>query len=71
MRIRIQVAAEDTAKAWSIMVRHSPGEAHRDSIFVLSEEAVETLRKAGINFKELSREPGTIGSQGVIAGERV
>ena len=71
MRVRIQVAESDAAKAWSLMIRHSPGEAYRHNIFVISEEAATALREAGIDFKELSREPGTIGTHGAISGERV
>lgn len=71
MRVRIQVAPADDAKAWGILIRHSPGEAFPDRIFVISEAAVAALREAGIHFTELSREPGTVGSLGVVSGERI
>ncbi len=71
MRIRIQVSAADDAKAWAILNRHSPGEAYPDRVFVVSEQAVEALRQAGVGFVELAREQPKPGRAGVISGERV
>jgi len=34
MKVVIQVAAKDSAKAWVILVRHSPGTALRNRIFI-------------------------------------
>ena len=56
MRIRIQVSAADDAKAWGILIRHSVGEAYPNRTFVISEKAADTLREAGVEFVELSRE---------------
>jgi hypothetical protein len=71
MRIRIQVSAADDAKAWGILNRHSAGEAYPDRIFVVSEEAAEALRQAGIDFVELARDQARVGLPGAISGERV
>jgi hypothetical protein len=71
MRIRIQVTAADDAKAWGILIRHSAGEAYPGRILVVSEQAVEVLRQAGIAFVELSREEGNARVPGVVASERV
>ena len=68
MKIVIQVSPRDSAKAWSLLVRHSPGVALPDRVFVVSEEAVRTLREAGIRFSELSREPDALGA---VAGESI
>jgi hypothetical protein len=71
MRIVIQVAAADDAKAWSILQRHSPGMALPGRKLVVSEGAVRALMEAGIRFTELSRE-GTDGvTEGALAGERI
>jgi hypothetical protein len=68
MKTVIQVSPRDSAKAWSLLVRHSPGVALPDRVFVVSEEAVRALREAGIRFAELSREPRMTEAG---AGERV
>jgi len=67
MKTVIRVSPRDSAKAWALLVRHSPGVALPDRIFVVSEEAVRALRKAGIRFAELSREASM---SGAAAGER-
>ena len=43
MKIVIQVSPRDSAKAWALLVRHSPGVALPDRTFVVSEEAVRAL----------------------------
>ena len=57
MKVVIQVAASDDAKAWALLQRHSPGVALPKRTFIISEAAVRALSKAGIRFTELSREP--------------
>jgi hypothetical protein len=54
MQVVIQVDAKDKAKALALLVRHSPGTALPDRKFIVSEEAVRALRKAGIKFTTLS-----------------
>ncbi len=71
MRITIQVAARDSAKAWGLLVRHSPGTALPEHVFVVSEEALSALREAGVELKELSREPGCPWSEVVTTVEGV
>jgi hypothetical protein len=56
MNIIVRIAAKDNAKAWGLLVRHSPGTALPNRTFVISEEAVKALRKAGISFPKISRE---------------
>ena len=68
MKIVIQVCPRDSAKAWALLVRHSPGVALPDRTFVVSEEAARALRDAGIRFSELSREASMSGAS---AGERI
>jgi hypothetical protein len=71
MRIVIQIAAADDAKAWALLQRHSPGMALPHRTFVVSEEAVRALHDAGIRFTEISRDAVTGTDQGVLAGERI
>ncbi len=62
MKTVIQVSVRDCAKAWGILVRHSPGMALPDRKFIISEEALRALKKSGVKFQEISRE-------GMLAGE--
>ena len=68
MKVVIQVSTKDSARAWALLVRHSPGTALPNRTFVVSPEAVRALRKDGIKFVEISRETGSVG---VAAGERI
>jgi len=54
MKVPIQVTAADDAKAWGILIRHSPGKAFPGRVFLVSEEAVKALREAGIRIAELT-----------------
>lgn len=56
MKTVIRVSPRDSAKAWALLVRHSPGVALPDRVFVVSDEAVRALRDAGIRFSELKTE---------------
>ena len=71
MKVVIQVAASDDAKAWAILQRHSPGVALPNRTFVVSDGAMQALAKAGIPFTELSREPDAPAREGLVAGERI
>ena len=66
MKVAIRVRARDRAKVWGFLVRHSPGMALPDRVFVVSEEAVRALREAGFRFSVISRE-----TSGASAGERI
>lgn len=71
MKVVIQVSAEDRARAWGVLVRHSPGTALPNGTFLISEDAGRALRRARINFTKISREAIGIGPGGVQAGERI
>jgi hypothetical protein len=71
MKVVIQIVASDDAKAWAILQRHSPGVALPNRTFVLAEEAVLALEKAGVRFTELSREAVVSDREGLVAGERI
>lgn len=71
MKVVIQVSAKDSAKAWALLVRHSPGTALPNRTFIVSEEAVRALRQAGIKFVEISRDVEQAQSGRAVAGERI
>ena len=56
MKVVIQIAAKDNAKALGILLRHSPGVALRNRIYVVSADAVRALTEPGVRFTELSQE---------------
>jgi hypothetical protein len=68
MQTVIRVSPRDSAKAWALLVRHSPGVALPDRVFVVSGDALRALKEAGIRYSELSREAST---SGAAAGERI
>jgi hypothetical protein len=70
MKIVIQVSASDDAKAWDLLQRHSPGVALPNRTYIVADEAIRALTKAGIGFSEVSREPA-LWNEGVGAGERI
>jgi len=71
MKIVIQVLAEERARAWGVLVRHSPGTALPNGTFVVSEDAARALRRARINFTAISREAVGAVPGGDLAGERI
>ena len=71
MRTIIQLSEAEEAKALPILLRHSPGTALPQRIYVVSEDAARELRKAGVRFTELSRESTAPRLEGVGSGERI
>jgi hypothetical protein len=71
MKVVIQVGAKDGAKAWGLLVRQSAGTALPNRTFIVCEEAVRELRKAGVRFTEITRDVETSLTAGVMAGERI
>jgi hypothetical protein len=71
VRVAIKVTAKDRAKALALLVRHSPGMALPDGVFVLSPEAVQALRKAKIRFSVIASDHPLDSPTGAIAGERI
>ena len=70
MKIIIQLSREEEAKALPILLRHSPGMILPERTYVLAEDVVGRLQKAGIRFTQLSRE-ALAPSLEEVAGERV
>jgi hypothetical protein len=71
MKVVIQVANDDDAKAWAILQRHSPGVAFPNRTFVINEEAMAALREAGVRFVMLSDDARIFSEEGVASGERI
>jgi hypothetical protein len=71
MEVVIQVAAEDSAKAWAFLVRHSPGTALPNRTFIVSAQAARTMREAGVRFSEISRNGISPESAEAFSGERI
>ena len=70
MKVIIHLTKEEEAKALPIPLRHSPGMILPQRIYLLSEGALRALRKAGIQFSEVSREAAAPNLE-EVAGERV
>jgi len=66
----IHLTEDEEAKALPILLRHSPGMILRQGTYVLSEDALSALRKAGVRFTEVSRETAAPRLE-EVAGERV
>ncbi|HKB02312.1 MAG TPA: hypothetical protein VKD90_08835 [Gemmataceae bacterium] len=71
MTVVIRVSDADRARAWGFLVRHSPGTALPNNTFIISEAAARGLRKAGIQFTEISRERSGVGTRRVAERERI
>lgn len=70
MKVVIRLTKEQELKALPIILRHSPGMILPERTYMLSHEAVDMLRKAGVQFTEVSRE-AVAPSLEEVAGERV
>jgi len=70
VKVIIQLSAEEEVKALPILLRHSPGMVLPRRTYVLSEDALVALRRAGVDFSELSRE-AFVPSLEEAAAERV
>lgn len=70
MKAIIQLTAEEEAKALPMLLRGSPGMILPERTYVLPQETVGRLQKAGIRFTQLSREALTPSLEEVM-GERV
>jgi hypothetical protein len=52
MKVVIRLNKREEAKALPILLRHSPGTILPERTYVISEDAVASLRKAGVKFTE-------------------
>ncbi len=70
MKVAIHMTRSEEAKALPILLRHSPGMILAKGTYVVAQDALKALRKAGIRFTELSRE-ATAPRLEEVVGERV
>jgi hypothetical protein len=71
MKVAVRFTAQEELKAVPILMRHSPGMMLPGDIYVISAEAAEALRQAGVRFTEVTSEAPPPGLQGVATGERI
>lgn len=71
MKVVIQVAERDDARAWALLQRHSAGVALPNRTFVVSEDAAAALRQAEVGFAVLSIDTDRATEKGVALGERI
>ncbi len=55
MKVVIRMTNREEARALPILLRHSPGAVLPERTYVISEEAAQALREAGVTFTEVSR----------------
>jgi len=71
MNIAIRLSDSEETKALPILLRHSPGMGLPNRTYILSAEAVQALREAGIRFKELGNVGNIPDLSGAVTGERI
>jgi hypothetical protein len=52
MKVVVQLSKKEEAKALPILLRHSAGIVLAQRKYILSEDALRALRKAGVRFSE-------------------
>ena len=70
-KVLVQFSAREEAKALPVLLRHSPGMVLPDRKYLISADAVQSLRQAGISFTEVGRETEAPDLEGAGAGERI
>jgi hypothetical protein len=71
MKVAIRMTSREELKALPILLEHSPGMMLRDRTYIISEEAANALRAAGVRFTFLSRETHIPALDGAVPGERI
>ncbi len=71
VKVVIRLQKDEEAKALPILLRHSPGTVLQNSTYVVDADAATELRRAGVEFTELSRESNAPSLEGAASGERV
>ena len=70
MKVIIRLTKEAEAVALPILLRHSPGMVLPERTYLLAEDAIRALRRAGVPFAEVGRET-LVPALEEVAGERV
>ena len=71
MKVAVRFTKAEELKAVPILMRHSPGMMLPGDIYVISAEAADALREAGVGFTEMTSEIAPPRREGVASGERI
>jgi hypothetical protein len=71
MNTVLQFTVAEEAKALPILLRHSPGTVLADRTYIVNAAVVQTLREAGIVFREVSPPLNIPLVEDVTIGERI
>ena len=71
MKVTIRLSQRAERKALPILLRHSPGSILPERTYIISPEAAQALRDAGLKFTELCTEANPPRAKGVPTGERI
>jgi hypothetical protein len=71
MKRVIRFGSKEELRALPILLRHSPATGLPDRTYVVSPEAAQALRAAGIPFTELGSDCYAPSLKGDAAGERI
>ena len=71
MKVAVRFTKAEELKALPILMRHSPGMMLPGDIYVISIEAAEAIRKAGVQFTQVASESMLPSNEGVASGERI
>ena len=71
MNIVLQMTKDEEARALPILLRHSPGMVLPNRTYMVSRDAVNQLRQAGVQFIALSTDSSAPSLEEVASGERI
>ena len=71
MSVVIRFTADEEVKALPVLLRHSPGTVLVDRTYIVEKSVVQSLRDAGINFRELTPPITMPFVEDVSIGERI
>jgi hypothetical protein len=71
MNVVVQFAESEEAKAIPILFRHSPGTILPNRIYVIDASAAQTLREAGVSYREIQPQLNLSTTQDISVGERI
>jgi hypothetical protein len=70
-KVVIRLPARQELRALPILLRHSSGTMLPERTYVISAEAANALRQAGVKFTEIGNEANAPTLKGAATGERV
>lgn len=71
MKVIIHLTAQEELKALPILLRHTPGMVLPNRTYVISVEAAQLLREAGVRFTEVTTDANPPHLEGAESGERI